>query len=338
MTNKQSNADGTLSEDEMNWLLQRAAGDFGIITTAATHVTRTGQGWEGEMGIWSDHHIPNLTKLTKNIRSHGALSLAQIFHGGMRAPQKITGVQPISASVNECEESNTGFSRAATPDEIEEIIQAFTDAAVRCSKAGFDGVEIHGAHGYLISQFLGKNSNRRDDSWGGDLPTRSQFLLRIIQEIKKQIPTNFLIGVRISPEYRKIGIEIEESLQLSELLISSGIDFLHISCWDCFTPSSTHSDDNRMITERFAEKLKEKIPIISTGAIWSTSDAKKVLEQGADLVGVGRVAIGHADWARHIEDIDYSPIRPPYSPKHLIEQGLSEIFIDYMRNWKGFVE
>ena len=100
MTNKQSNDDGTLSENEINWLLMRAQGGFGIVTTAATHVTPGGKSWKGEMGVWGDHHIPGLTKLADGIREHGAISLAQIFHGGMSAPESLTGQQPISASQN----------------------------------------------------------------------------------------------------------------------------------------------------------------------------------------------------------------------------------------------
>ena len=100
MTNKQSHTDGTLSDEEINWLVKRAEGGFGIITTAATHVVPEGQGWDGEMGVWGDHQLPGLTRMADEIRGHGAISLAQIFHGGMRCPQRLTSVQPASASVN----------------------------------------------------------------------------------------------------------------------------------------------------------------------------------------------------------------------------------------------
>ena len=338
MTNKQSHPDGTLSRDEINWLLKRAEGGFGIITTAATHVAETGQGWVGEMGVWGDHQITSLRELSTGIREYGALSLAQIFHGGMRAPEDITGHQPLSASVNDCEESHSGKSRAATNIEICNIIEAFGDAAARCAEAGFDGVELHGAHGYLICQFLGEKTNRRDDEWGGDSLARTKFLIEIIQNVKSKTPENFIIGVRISPEHHRIGVRIHDTIMQTKQIIEEGIDFLHISCWDCFTPPSEFPEDTRTITEWFTEKFRNQTPIISTGAVWTTADAKHVLDQGADLVGVGRVAIGHADWASHIEHPDYSPTRPPFSAKHLKEQGLSDIFIEYMRNWKGFVE
>ena len=338
MTNKQSNPDGTLSDAEINWLLRRAEGDFGIITTAASHVTAGGQGWAGEMGVWGDHQIPGLTRLAKGIRERGSLSLAQIFHGGMRAPEDLTGQQPVSASENPCTEAHCGHSRGLSSEEIQGLIKSFGDAAVRCVEAGFDGVELHGAHGYLICQFLGEGTNRREDEWGGDIESRARFLLRIIEEVKSRVPDDFLVGVRISPEYPKIGVRIEDSLTLSELLVESDIDFLHISCWDCFIPSSEYPDDPRMITEWFTEFLSSRIPIISTGAIWDSSDAQAVMDQGADLIGVARVGIAHADWAAQVSNPDYTPARPPFTAEHLAGQALSEPFIEYMRNWKGFVE
>ena len=100
MTNKQSNEDGTLSDEEVSWLLKRAEGGFGIVTTAASNVHKNGKSWEGEMGVWSDHHIPRLKELATGIRERGALGLVQIFHGGLRAPRSLTGEQPASASIN----------------------------------------------------------------------------------------------------------------------------------------------------------------------------------------------------------------------------------------------
>ena len=118
MTNKQSFDDGTLSDEEINWLLRRADGGFGIITTAASHVSKSGKSWEGEMGVWGDHQIPGLTKLAKGLRNQGALSLVQIFHGGMRAPAELIGTTPISASYND-EKNGNEPAREMNEDEIQ---------------------------------------------------------------------------------------------------------------------------------------------------------------------------------------------------------------------------
>ena len=175
MTNKQSHVDGTLSDDEATFLLRRAKGGFGIITTAASHVQESGQGWVGELGGWGDHHLPGLTNLATRLKEYEARSFVQIFHGGMRAPSSITGQQPCSASENYISEKE-GNSRELTTQEVEETISAFVDAAKRCESAGFDGVELHGAHGYLIAQFLGTNTNRRSDQFGGNMKARCKFL------------------------------------------------------------------------------------------------------------------------------------------------------------------
>ncbi|MEL0213659.1 MAG: NADH:flavin oxidoreductase, partial [Euryarchaeota archaeon] len=291
---------------------------------------------DGEMGVWGDHQLPGLTRLAAGINQHGAISLAQIFHGGMRCPQRLTGVQPVSASVNQTSDSDNGETRALEDAEIEDLVEAFATAAARCEKAGFDGVEIHGAHGYLVCQFLGTETNRRDDRWGGTLENRARFLLQIIERIREVTSDDFLLGVRISPEYKNIGVVLEDSLELVDMLADSALDFLHISCWDCFIPP-THHDDPRMVTEIFAERLANRLPLITCGAVWSSSEAQQVMDQGADLVAVARSAIGHADWAKYLGDLEYDPQRPPFTAEHLMAEGLSEKFVDYMRAWQGFV-
>lgn len=338
MTNKQSHGDGVISNQEIKWLSRRAKDGFGIITTAATHVSKYGQGWEGEFGVFEDSFIDRLTLLTKNIHKYDSLIFAQLFHGGMRAPEKLTGQVPISASIIPCDLSSTGFTEAASIKQIEQLIYDFSSAALRCVKAGFDGIELHGAHGYLISQFLGKKTNQRKDNWGGSINNRAKFLLRIIEEIKKVVPESFIVGVRISPEIKELGIHLDESLELGKLLAKTEIDFIHLSCWDCFKSSTEYPKDKRTLTEWFTQSIDDLPTVISTGGIWSTKDAKAVMNQGADLIGVGRVAIPHPEWAANLNIKDYSPQKMPFSSEDLRKADLSKVFIDYMKNWKGFVK
>ena len=338
MTNKQSHDNGILSDNEIKWLTRRAKGGFGIITTAATHVSQDGQGWEGEFGTFDDLHIPRLSELANNLKQNGAISIAQIFHGGMRSPQKLTGLQPISASKNGCEESYSKYSREATEDDIYRLINDFRDAALRCYDAGFDGIELHGAHGYLISQFLGSKTNRRSDQWGGDINSRSKFLVEIIRSIKSTLPKDFLIGVRISPEIDKIGIKLHDSITLAKILRDECVDFLHLSCWDSFSRSKCEPDDPRSLTEWFTSTICDLPPIICTGGVWDNADAISVFSQGADFVGVARAGIAHPDWAMKISNQDYKPQKQPFSSLQLEEAVLSRKFIDYMRLWDGFVE
>ena len=338
MTNKQSYDDGSLSDNEIRWLVMRALGGFGIITTAATHVSKDGQGWKGEFGIFDDSFINKLLEMTERIHVHNSLIFAQLFHGGMRSPQSLTGVKPISASKVQSNHSIDGYTRRATLVDIKNIIKNFQLAAERCVKAGFDGIEIHGAHGYLISQFLGANTNNRKDEWGGSLRNRSRLLVEIYRSIKESVPDNFLVGVRISPEIEDLGISLEDSLQLAEILQNEQVDFIHLSCWDIYSRSVKQKNDPRTITEWFTRGTDSLPSIISTGNVWTKSDAVNALHQGADIVGVARAAIAHYDWAIKIFDNDFEPSTGPYSVEELKSAGLSKNFIEYMRNWKNFVK
>ncbi len=337
MTNKQSHKDGSISEEEIKWLTRRAKDGFGMVTTAAANVSRDGQGWEGEIGLFSDNQIPNLITLTNNIKNYPSLILAQLFHGGMRSPQSLTGVTPISASKNACKESKNGFSNACSSADIQRLIKSFTESALRCVESGFDGVELHGAHGYLISQFMGSKSNRRTDKWGGNFLDRIRFLIEIYRSIKKEVPESFIVGVRISPEIESLGIKLEESIDLTKILTREGIDFIHLSCWDVFSRSIEYPNNSKRLTEWFTESIDELPPVISTGGVWSSKDAEDLFKQGADLIGVGRVGIAHPDWAKHFSKTDYNPQLPPFSSEYLKSVDLSNVFINYMRNWDGFV-
>tara|TARA_B100001094_G_scaffold304698_1_gene333897 strand:- start:2244 stop:3350 length:1107 start_codon:yes stop_codon:yes gene_type:complete len=332
MTNKQSHDDGCLSDDEINFLKRRAKGGFGIITTAASHVQESGQGWTGEMGVWGDHHMPGLTRLADEIRQYGSKSFVQLFHGGMRSPSSLTGQQPVSASENFISDSE-GISRSMTVEEVNKTISSFGKAAKRCEEAGFDGVELHGAHGYLIAQFLGSKTNRRSDQFGGDVLQRMTFLNKIIDAVRKEVSSTFSILVRLSPVSKEIGITLEDTLAVCESLVSKSIDGLHISCWDVFEKHTS----GKTLTKEISQFLGQRIPIISTGSVWTGGDAHFLLEEGANGVGVARVALPFPDWPLSSGSVNYSPTKPPYTPRDLILAELSPIFVDYMRRWKGFV-
>ena len=162
LTNCQSHPDGVLSDEEFRWLTMRAQGGFGLTMTCAAHVQREGQGFPGQLGVFADKHLPGLTRLAAAIRAAGSLSAVQLHHAGMRSPKELIGEAPHCPS----EDAETG-SRALTTGEVEQLTEDFIAAAVRADTAGFDGVELHGAHGYILCQFLSPETNRRDDRYGG---------------------------------------------------------------------------------------------------------------------------------------------------------------------------
>tara|TARA_Y100000748_G_scaffold117654_1_gene98732 strand:- start:471 stop:1568 length:1098 start_codon:yes stop_codon:yes gene_type:complete len=338
MTNKQSHKDGEISEDEINWLARRAKGEFGLLTTAATNVSCESKAWSGQFGVYKDSYIPRLTKLTSSIHETESLIVAQLFHGGLRCPQSLTNHTPISASELDCKESFSGKSKKAEEKDIKKIIDDFTRSAVRCVKSGFDGVELHAAHGYLISQFLGKKSNLRKDEWGGSLKKRSRLLVEIFKSIRKNVPDSFIVGVRISPEIEILGIDLLDSIELVRILKDVSVDFIHLSCWNAFSRSLSLPNNKRTLTEIITKSFDSLPCIISTGSVWSCRDARDIINQGADLVGVGRVAIGHPDWPKNLNNLLYNPKRPPFSVSELEKSKLNPTFISYMKNWEGFVK
>merc|ERR1712187_720389 len=166
--------------------------------------------------------------------------------------------------------------------DIRRVIEDFAEAAHRVASAGFDGVELHGAHGYLINQFLSSQTNRRRDAWGGPAENRSRFLFEVLDAVRRRVPDKFLIGVRISPEYP--GITLEESLALVARLSQAGIDFIHLSCWDCFQRSRGQRQCRRTPPEWFTTTIPGLPPVISAGEIWTPADVQRVMQMGADCV------------------------------------------------------
>ncbi|MEO7362487.1 MAG: NADH:flavin oxidoreductase [Gemmatimonadaceae bacterium] len=330
MTNKQSHEDGTLSDDEFNWLVSRAEGGFGLVMTCAAHVAKDGQGWHGELGIYDDGHLPGLTRLASALREHGAASMVQIFHGGVRADINASGVEPWSASEHE-------GARAATTDDITRVIQQFADAARRAQAAGFDGVELHGAHGYLLTQFLSTVENVRTDEWGGSLENRARLMREVARAVRAATSKTFTVGIRLSPEDfgNAKGLDVDESVQVAQWLAEDGLDFIHLSLWRSALNTNKHPDQHALTMFRAA--LPSDVVLLVAGAVYTPDEANHLLTLGADGIALGRSAILNPDWPLRMHDENWEPQRPPVTLAQLKARGLGTAFAEYMRGWKGFV-
>src|SRR6185295_18253617 len=181
MTNGQSLPDGSLGDDELQWLARRADGGFGLVATCAAYVALDGKAWDGQLGVDRDDHVPGLARLAARLRGAGAAAIVQLFHGGVRATRRLTGEQVWSASTWHEDKKDFEPPRPGTAGDIARLIDQFAAAAARCERAGFDGIEIHGAHGYILSQFLSATMNPRTDGWGGDLVGRA----RLVREVTR---------------------------------------------------------------------------------------------------------------------------------------------------------
>jgi 2,4-dienoyl-CoA reductase-like NADH-dependent reductase (Old Yellow Enzyme family) len=331
LTNLQSHVDGTLSDDEFRWLTMRATGGFGLVMTCAAHVQANGQGFPGQLGIWGDHHLPGLRRLADAIRTAGSVSSVQLQHSGRRADRALTGEQPVCV----WEDAETG-ARALTDAEIEGVIADFIAAARRAEAAGFDGVELHGAHGYLLAQFLDTSNNHRPH-WGGDRKGRERALWAIIAGIRAATRPDFQLGVRLSPE--RFGIVLADSVALTADLLASGqVDYVDLSLWDVLkAPEEPEYAGTRLI-DHFTALPRGNTRLGVAGKILSAARVRDCLEAGVDFVLVGRGAILHHDFPKRMTaDPDFTAMALPVTRAHLAAEGLGPAFLDYMATWKGFV-
>lgn len=332
LTNSQSHADGRLSDDEYRWLTYRAEGGFGLVMTCASHVQAIGQGFAGQLGVFGDEHLEGLTRLAAGIRAQGAVSSLQLHHAGIRSPKDLIGAQPVGPSDDE----ETG-SRALSAAEVEQLTEDFIEAAVRSEKAGFDGVELHGAHGYILCAFLSPQFNRRDDKWGGSPENRSRIVRDILAGIRSRCRADFQVGLRLSPE--RFGVRMADMRELvTQLLAGGALDYLDLSLWDCFKTPGEEDFRSKPLIDWFMDIPRGNTRVGVAGKIRSGGDARRVLEAGADFAVIGRAAILHHDWARKVEaDAGFAPLPLPVTREHLREERLGEVFIDYMATWPGFV-
>jgi 2,4-dienoyl-CoA reductase-like NADH-dependent reductase (Old Yellow Enzyme family) len=332
LTNQQSHADGVLSDDEFRWLTMRAEGGFGLAMTCAASVQDGGQGFPGQLGLHDDRHIPGLTRLAAAIRKPGSHAVAQLHHAGMRSPEKLIGRQPVCPSDN----AETG-ARALTLDEVYRARDAFIAAAKRCERAGFDGVELHGAHGYLLCQFLSPEINRREDAYGGSLENRARLLFELVDGVRAACRADFSLGVRLSPE--RFGLKLADIVAVAQRLMREDkIDYLDMSLWDAFKEPEEAEHKGRNLLSYFTGLDRGGVRLGAAGKITTGAACRRAMEAGLDYVVIGRAAILHHDFPQRVADEPgFTPHPLPVSAEHLRTEGLGEAFVDYMRGWKGFV-
>lgn len=305
MTTWSANDDGTVSEQELNYIRQRVNG-VGLVITGCTHVQENGIGFTNEFAAFDDRFIPSLKKLAQAAKSGGAPAILQIFHAGNKViPDLIPNADVVSASALKTPSGSfvdsQMTSRALSSTEVLDVIRAFGETTRRAIEAGFDGIELHGAHGFLIQNFFSPLFNQREDEWGGSLEKRMRFPLEIVKEVKRVIKQHakrpFALGYRISvEEYDENGLRIGESLQLIDRLIESGIDYLHVSLTDILNGKPVDSTEEKLTIQNVIEHVNQRIPLISAGKIRTPDQAVESLALGLPLVAIGKAIVMNPDW------------------------------------------
>ncbi|QAU34171.1 NADH-dependent flavin oxidoreductase [Janthinobacterium sp. 17J80-10] len=302
MTTWASNDDGTVSDEEEAYYRRRAK-DVGLVITGCTHVQPNGIGFTGEFAAHDDRFIPSLKRLATAAKSGGAPAILQIFHAGAKTlPALVSDVVAASAVEGEAGPFAPALvPRALRDEEILEVIQAFADATRRAIVAGFDGVELHGAHGFLIQNFFSPHSNRRTDRWGGSLENRMRFPLAVVEAVKGAIKEHadrpFALGYRISVEEGvDNGLRIADSLQLISRLIANGITYIHASLGSALDQKPLHGPFGSPIVSILRNHIDGQVPLIAAGRVKTPEQATQAIEMGLSLVAVGQSLVINPDW------------------------------------------
>ncbi|KAK1149003.1 hypothetical protein N8T08_007678 [Aspergillus melleus] len=331
LTNWQSNPDGTITEHEETWLRRCAAGGFSMVMTCAAHVHPLGKTFPGQMGIFSDKHLGGLRKISTIIRENGGISSVQLHHGGGRtSPEFVT--QPVGPTA-----IPASGVRGLSLEEVEKLRDDFIRAAQRAERAGFDGVEVHSAFGWIFMQFLSPVYNRRTDRYGGCLDNRSRFLFEVIDGIRAVCRPDFQIGLRISME--RYGVALSDmQLVAARAMREEQIDYLDLALWDYRKVTQESPFAGRTLLSVFTHLPRSSVRLGASGHIMTVEQAVEALDAGCDFIMLGKAAILDPDFPRRAEiEVNYRPPSLPVTDSYLQQSGLSDRFIEYMRTWPGFV-
>ncbi|NSB13784.1 NADPH dehydrogenase NamA [Clostridium beijerinckii] len=280
-----SDETGMANDFHYTHYVTRAIGAVGLIILESTGVVENGRTTDNDLGIWDDKHIDGLKKIVKGVKKYGSKIAIQLNHGG----RKYTGTasQAVAPSAVKFDERST-LPRELTRDDIKEIVLNFKDAAKRADKAGFDAIEIHGAHGYLIHQFLSPLSNLRKDEYGGDIKNRIRFLKEILEAVTEVWPKEKAILLRVSAyDYKEGGITLNDMIEIINE-IKEYIDIVHVSTGGLILAEINAYPGYQV---NYSSIIKEKcnIPTIAVGLITDINMAEEIISNGrADLVAVGR--------------------------------------------------
>ncbi|MCP1204394.1 flavocytochrome c [Pantoea sp. B550] len=298
--------DGTVTSELVEYYRARA-GSIGTVIVECCFIDNRGPAFPGAIAIDSDNKIPGLKRIADAIKSEGSTAILQIYHGG-RMVELIGGKTPVAPSAIAAPREGATQPLALSAEEVETMITKFGDAVNRAIKAGFDGVEIHGANTYLIQQFYSPNSNQRDDKWGGSRDNRARFPLEVLEITHKMAErfahNSFIIGYRFSPEEIEVpGIRFDDTLYLLEKLAARGLDYVHFSVGQLLRPSIVDTQDPTPLIEKFVamrSPVLAKVPVIGVGGVVNKADAELALEKGYDLVAIGKACIAYPNWADRI--------------------------------------
>jgi len=336
MGTRLATTNGELTEQQIRYYEERAKGGTGLIITEFTTVDfELGRAAANQLRFDDDCFIPGFRRLADAVHTYGARVFVQLHHAGRESTSYLTGGKQIVAPSPITCEAIGEEPRELTTAEIKGIIQQFVDGASRCQAAGIDGVELHGAHGYLINQFLSPNTNVRTDEYGGNFEKRMRFIEEIIAGIKEHCGADFPVTVRLSvSEFEEGGLDLPLSREIARYLEKAGVDGIHASSGNYNTmetviESPLYEEGWRVY---LAEEIKKEvnIPVFAVGNIRDPQFVESILEERrADFVAIGRGHIADPDWVRKVAEGREKEIRMCISCLHCVyTQGSVECSVN----------
>ncbi|MBV1864826.1 MAG: hypothetical protein KUG74_10360 [Rhodobacteraceae bacterium] len=296
LTTNFAEADGSVGDGLINYLVERARGGFGAVISENIGVDPGGRVMARMIMADNDSYLPGLTRLATSVKAAGGVLIGQISHAGRQTRSAITGQTLVAPSPIPCP-LNREIPHELTIPEIEALERAFVDTASRLARAGFDGIEIHAAHGYLVAEFLSPHTNTRSDAYGGSLHNRMRFLRNIVRGIQGRLGADFPLIVRISAEeFVKDGLDTAQSIEIAGLLEAEGIHALSVSVgvYESFNKLSmiTGEPEGQWLALAGQIKATTSLPIIGVGRIKRAFVAEESLAAGQiDLAAFGRASI-----------------------------------------------
>ncbi len=287
--------DGMANDWHLIHYVTRAVGGAGLIIMEATAVEPRGRISDYDLGIWSDEHIPMLKRITDNVHSHGAKIGLQIAHAGRKSGAR--GSVPVAPSAIAFDEEYA-TPEELTADGIEKIVAAFAEAAKRARRAGFDLVEVHAAHGYLLNEFLSPVTNRRTDGYGGPPANRARLLKEVIAAVREEWPEKRPLSVRISAvDHIPGGMELEDTIGIVDALKDEGVDIWHVSSGGIAPVGPGRVFPGYQVP--YSSALKERLGVktIAVGCIKGAELAEEIVaNHRADMVALGRELLRNPYW------------------------------------------
>jgi 2,4-dienoyl-CoA reductase-like NADH-dependent reductase (Old Yellow Enzyme family) len=270
----------------------KRAGAIGLMIVEHSYISLKGKLGEKQLGIYDDTLLTGLEKLSSRIHATATPIVIQINHAGRTASKDITGVQPVAPSPFET-------ARSLRINEITELTTTFSLAAERAIRSGFDGVEVHGAHGFLLNQFYSPLTNKRGDKYGGTFENRIRFPLEVVKRVRETIGGRLLLYRLGSVDLDSAGIQIRDSIKFAIKLADAGVDIIDVS-GGCCGSRPAHLQDTQGFFIPQAEQIKKavEIPVIGVGGITEPAYADKLIREGkVDLVAIGRSLMDDSEWA-----------------------------------------